>query len=109
MNDLAKNLMLWVVVAVVLMVVFQSFSPKIGGGQEVVYSPVRARRAGRPRQEGRHRRRRRTHDQVRAQGRQHRHHHRPRRDEDLVNDLINHKVEITQAPPASGIVVLGAS
>ena len=38
MNDLAKNLMLWVVVAVVLMVVFQSFSPKMGGGQEVVYS-----------------------------------------------------------------------
>ena len=31
MNDLAKNLMLWAVVAVVLMVVFQSFSPKTGG------------------------------------------------------------------------------
>ena len=28
MNDLTKNLLLWVVVAVVLMVVFQSFSPK---------------------------------------------------------------------------------
>ena len=27
MNDLTKNLLLWVVVAVVLMVVFQSFSP----------------------------------------------------------------------------------
>jgi cell division protease FtsH len=34
MNDLAKNLMLWVVVAVVLMVVFQSFSPKMGGGAD---------------------------------------------------------------------------
>ena len=31
MNDLSKNLRLWVVVAVVLMVVFQSFSPKVGG------------------------------------------------------------------------------
>ncbi|NBI36946.1 ATP-dependent metallopeptidase FtsH/Yme1/Tma family protein [Xylella taiwanensis] len=31
MNDLTKNLLLWVVVAVVLMVVFQSFSPRIGG------------------------------------------------------------------------------
>lgn len=31
MNDLAKNLLLWVVVAVVLMVVFQSFSPNRGG------------------------------------------------------------------------------
>ncbi|MFA0924002.1 ATP-dependent zinc metalloprotease FtsH [Xanthomonas fragariae] len=32
MNDLTKNLLLWVVVAVVLMVVFQSFSPRIAGG-----------------------------------------------------------------------------
>ncbi|CAN7262045.1 ATP-dependent zinc metalloprotease FtsH [Pseudoxanthomonas sp. LjRoot168] len=31
MNDLTKNLLLWVVVAVVLMVVFQSFSPKGAG------------------------------------------------------------------------------
>ncbi|AAO27970.1 ATP-dependent zinc metalloprotease FtsH [Xylella fastidiosa subsp. fastidiosa] len=31
MNDLTKNVLLWVVVAVVLMVVFQSFSPRIGG------------------------------------------------------------------------------
>lgn len=41
MNDLTKNLLLWVVVAVVLMVVFQSFSPKMGGGAgggEVTYS-----------------------------------------------------------------------
>ncbi|HVK51967.1 MAG TPA: ATP-dependent zinc metalloprotease FtsH [Pseudoxanthomonas sp.] len=32
MNDLTKNLLLWVVVAVVLMVVFQTFSPKLGAG-----------------------------------------------------------------------------
>ncbi len=32
MNDLTKNLLLWVVVAVVLMVVFQSFSPRPGAG-----------------------------------------------------------------------------
>ncbi|HEY9254021.1 MAG TPA: ATP-dependent zinc metalloprotease FtsH [Stenotrophomonas sp.] len=31
MNDLTKNLLLWVVVAVVLMVVFQSFSPRTSG------------------------------------------------------------------------------
>ena len=31
MNDLAKNLVLWIVVAVVLMVVFQSFSPRMAG------------------------------------------------------------------------------
>ena len=41
MNGLTKNLLLWVVVAVVLMVVFQSFSPSIGGaaaGRETTYS-----------------------------------------------------------------------
>ena len=40
MNDLTKNLLLWVVVAVVLMVVFQSFSPKLGGAaaQKSTYS-----------------------------------------------------------------------
>ena len=32
MNDLTKNLLLWVVVAVVLMVVFNSFSPRLAGG-----------------------------------------------------------------------------
>ena len=32
MNDLAKNLLLWVVVAAVLMVVFQSFSPDRAAG-----------------------------------------------------------------------------
>ncbi|MDR1076734.1 MAG: ATP-dependent zinc metalloprotease FtsH [Xanthomonadaceae bacterium] len=43
MNDWTKNLMLWVVVAVVLMVVFQSFSPRMGadsatGGGQITYS-----------------------------------------------------------------------
>jgi len=40
MNDLAKNLLLWVVVAVVLMVVFQSFSPRLGAAatQQAAYS-----------------------------------------------------------------------
>lgn len=41
MNDLAKNLLMWVVVAVVLMVVFQAFGPRTAGQaapQEVTYS-----------------------------------------------------------------------
>ncbi len=102
MNDLAKNLMLWVVVAVVLMVVFQSFSPKLATSQEVVYSQFIAdvqddrikkvdissdeRTIKFERKDG-------TAGATTA----------PRRDEDLVNDLINHKVEIKQAPPESGI------
>ncbi|MDQ3617491.1 MAG: ATP-dependent zinc metalloprotease FtsH, partial [Pseudomonadota bacterium] len=40
MNDLAKNLLLWVIVAVVLMVVFQAFGPRTAAGvsAEVTYS-----------------------------------------------------------------------
>ncbi|MFY8135462.1 MAG: ATP-dependent zinc metalloprotease FtsH, partial [Aquimonas sp.] len=37
MNDLAKNLLLWVVIAVVLMAVFQSFTPRTGGNEAVSY------------------------------------------------------------------------
>jgi len=41
MNDLAKNLLLWVIVAVVLMLVFQAFGPRTvgtGASSEVTYS-----------------------------------------------------------------------
>ncbi|MFO1506268.1 MAG: ATP-dependent zinc metalloprotease FtsH [Lysobacterales bacterium] len=38
MNDMAKNLLLWVIIAVVLLTVFQSFSPHGGTSQEVAYS-----------------------------------------------------------------------
>ncbi|WP_129135409.1 ATP-dependent zinc metalloprotease FtsH [Luteimonas sp. YGD11-2] len=101
MNDLVKNLMLWVIVAVVLMVVFQSFSPRTVGTQEVVYSQfmeeVRRDRVNKvdiAEDE-------RTISFERADG------SRgtviaPRRDEGLMNDLINHGVEIRQAPPSSG-------
>ena len=39
MNDLTKNLLLWVVVAIVLMVVFQSFSPRGAATTSVGESP----------------------------------------------------------------------
>ena len=38
MNDLAKNLILWVVIALVLMTVFNNFGPKSTGSQSVNYS-----------------------------------------------------------------------
>ena len=38
MNDLAKNLMLWVVIAIVLMTVFNNFGPKTSGSQTINYS-----------------------------------------------------------------------
>ena len=38
MNDMSKNLLLWIVVAVVLMAVFRSFTPPGAGSQELAYS-----------------------------------------------------------------------
>ena len=38
MNDMAKNLLLWVIVAVVLLTVFQSFNPRVQPPSEVAYS-----------------------------------------------------------------------
>src|SRR5918993_4856614 len=101
MNDLAKNLMLWVVVAVVLMVVFNSFSPKMGGGQEVVYSQfvedvangrIKKVDFGEDEKTLTFERKDNTKGTTVA----------PRRDETLVDDLLHHKVEIKQAPTSSG-------
>jgi len=101
MNDLAKNLMLWVVVAIVLMVVFQSFSPKLGATGALAYDQfveqVRDDRVAKvtiaedrttitgERKDG-------TKFTTHSPG-----------DKDLVNDLINHKVAIEQVPPSSGL------
>ncbi|MCR6661994.1 MAG: ATP-dependent zinc metalloprotease FtsH [Luteimonas sp.] len=101
MNDLVKNLLLWALVAVVLMVVFQSFAPRTGGSQEVLYSQFM--------------------DQVRSnqikkvdiaedektitfetKGGQTGTVIAPRRDEGMINDFMNHKVEIKAAPPSTG-------
>ena len=102
MNDLAKNLMLWVVVAVVLMVVFQSFSPKLATSQEVVYSQFiadvqddRIKKVDISSDERTIKFERKDNSTGTTTA--------PRRDEGLVNDLINHKVEIKQAPPDTGI------
>ncbi|KPN20695.1 ATP-dependent zinc metalloprotease FtsH [Luteimonas terrae] len=103
MNDLVKNLLLWVVVAVVLMVIFQSFSPRTGaGGQDVQYSQFmeNVRR-----------------DQIasvkiaedertitfQSKGGQTGTVIAPRRDDRMIDDLMNHNVAIDQAPPSSGI------
>src|SRR5690625_3014896 len=92
MNDLVKNLLLWVVVAIVLMMVFQSFSPNTAGPQEVQYSQFmedvrnnRIRRVDIAEDE-------RTVTFERTDGA------RgtviaPRRDERMIDDLINHDVE----------------
>ena len=102
MNDLAKNLLLWVVVAAVLMVVFQSFSPKLANSQEVVYSQFvqevdsdRIKKVDISSNE-------RTVKFERTDGSTGTT-TAPVRDKDLIADLIEHKVEINQAPPDSGV------
>jgi cell division protease FtsH len=102
MNDLAKNVLLWVVVAVVLMVVFQSFSPKLAASQDVIYSQFvqdvendRIKSVDIAGDE-------RSVAFVRADGSKGST-TAPVRDRDLINDLIQHKVEIKQAAPESGI------
>ncbi|MBN8716720.1 ATP-dependent zinc metalloprotease FtsH [Thermomonas sp.] len=102
MNDLAKNLLLWVVVAAVLMVVFQSFSPKLAGTHEVMYSQFvqdvendRITKVDIASNE-------RTITFTRSNGEKGTT-TAPVRDKDLINDLIQHKVEINQAPPESGV------
>src|SRR5688572_14598433 len=107
MNDLAKNLLLWVIVAVVLMVVFQAFGPRTGLGvadSELTYSQFIKDVQG---------------DRIKAveftedtnlavnalafirkdgtKGTTY-----GPSDEQLVNDLVNHNVEITRKPPSSG-------
>ena len=101
MNDLVKNLLLWVVVAIVLMMVFQSFSPNTAGPQEVQYSQFMEEvRNNRIRsvdiaEDGRTISFERT-DGARGTV------IAPRRDERMIDDLINHNVDIKQAPPATG-------
>jgi len=104
MSDLVKNLMLWVVVAVVLMVVFQSFSPKTAGSQDIIYSQFMSdvrndrikevdiasdeRSIKFERNDG-------SKGVTNA----------PRRDERLIDDLLKHNVAIQQAPQESGITL----
>ena len=38
MNDLTKNILLWVVIAVVLLTVFSNFSPRTNEAQDLAYS-----------------------------------------------------------------------
>ncbi|MCC7249421.1 MAG: ATP-dependent zinc metalloprotease FtsH [Lysobacter sp.] len=105
MSVLGKNLLLWVVVAIVLMMVFRSFSPSLQAGSETL-----------------------TYDEFVRQVRDDRVEkvvieedgttiHGVRKDKsrfitftpgdrELVNDLLNRKVEIVQSPPSSGRGIL---
>lgn len=38
MNEMAKNLLLWLIIAVVLLTVFQTFNPHAGSSQDMSYT-----------------------------------------------------------------------
>ena len=100
MNDLAKNLLLWVVVAVVLMVVFQAFGPRTAVSETLAYDQfvqqVQNDRVAKVSI---------AEDRTTINGQfkdgKSFTTYNPG-DKDLVNDLIQHKVAIEQTPPASG-------
>ena len=100
MNDLAKNLMLWVIVAVVLMVVFQAFGPRAPGAEKVAYDTFVQQV-----QQDRIKSVTIAEDGITISG--------EKKDggkfltynpgdRDLVNDLLNHDVVIDRTPPPTG-------
>jgi cell division protease FtsH len=98
---LGKNLLLWVVVAIVLMMVFQSFSPSLQAGTEpLTYDEfVRQVRSDRVKKvviedDGT------TINGVRNDNSRFTTY--TPGDRELVNDLLNRNVEIVQSPPSSG-------
>src|SRR5690606_12730493 len=101
MNDLVKNLLLWVVVAVVLMVVFQSFSPKGPATQPLTYDQFVQEVQGDRVAEVKIAEDRTTITGERKDGSKFTTH--APADRDLVNDLLDHGVTTVQAPPASGM------
>jgi len=101
MNDLAKNLLLWVIVAVVLMVVFQAFGPQTAGGggsteplaysqfvEQVQADAIESVKIGEDRT---------TITGERKDGTSFTT-YKPE-DKDLITDLLQHDVAITQTPP----------
>jgi cell division protease FtsH len=98
---LGKNLLLWVVVAIVLMMVFQSFSPNLQAGSDTLtYSEfVREVRSDRVKkvvvEEDGVTIRGVRNDDTRFST------YNPG-DRELVNDLLNHDVDLVRNPPSSG-------
>ncbi len=101
MNDLAKNLLLWVVVAVVLLLVFQSFSHKAAGTQPLTYDQFVQEVQGNRVSEVQINEDRTTIQGKRKDGSEFTTY--APSDRDLVNDLLNHKVTTVQKPPSSGL------
>ncbi len=101
MNDLVKNLLLWVVVAVVLMVVFQSFGPKSAATQPLTYDQFVQEVQGDRVSQVKIAEDRTTIAGERKDGTKFTTY--APADKDLVNDLLRHGVTTVQTPPSSGL------
>jgi cell division protease FtsH len=101
MNDLVKNLLLWVVVAIVLMVVFQSFGPKSAATQPLTYDQFVQEVQGDRVSQVKIAEDRTTISGERKDGTKFTTY--APADKDLVNDLLRHGVTTVQAPPSSGL------
>ena len=101
MNDMVKNVLLWVGIAVCLLAAFQLFGPNRTPAETLNYdqfvSQLQSDRIAKVQIAEDHS----TINGVRKDGSQFVTYSPG--DRDLVNDLINHKVEINQAPPSSGM------
>ena len=108
MKDLMKNMLLWVTVAIVLMMVFQGFSPRTGASSgNVLYSEfVDSVRNDRIRKVD-------IADDGRTIAFERKDNSKGTtvapRDDRLMDDLINHKVEISQEPASSGRAIRALS
>ncbi|MEM7020057.1 MAG: ATP-dependent metallopeptidase FtsH/Yme1/Tma family protein, partial [Pseudomonadota bacterium] len=102
MNDMFKNLLLWVFIAMVLMMVFNNFGPRNTTAQQVDYSDfVRDIKQGQIKEvtiEGRVVRGKRTNEELFTT-------YNPG-DDELINDLLNHNVKIESRPPERQSVLL---
>ncbi|MEF2148265.1 ATP-dependent zinc metalloprotease FtsH [Aquilutibacter rugosus] len=103
MNQMVKNVLLWVAIAIGLLAAFQLFGPNRTAGETLNYDQfvqqVQADKVAKVEISDDHT----TIKGLRKDGSQFLTYSPG--DRDLVNDLINHKVQITQVPPSSGLSI----
>ena len=104
MNDMAKNVLVWLVIGLVLMTVFQSLSPRTASTQPMSYSTFLREVEQNNIQQVTMEADRTTVTGKKRDGSEFRTH--APYDSDLVNDLLEHEVEIQQAPPKQNSLLI---
>ncbi len=104
MNEMAKNVLVWLVIGLVLMTVFQSLSPRSASSQAMSYSAFLREVEQDNIQQVTMEADRTTVSGKKRDGTEFRTH--APFDNDLINDLIEHDVEIQQAPPKQNSLLI---